>query len=108
MLMHLYDLYKYSIYLFMGVLQSVNTVNFFLLQEDFDEFDDVDELYISLPLDKVDTLEDLVTIPTSVAVAKVFVYSLLIGCKHAQLAHTNVPIICRFVLLVWHIIIFLP
>lgn len=52
---------------------------FFLLQDDFDEFDDVDELYSSLPLDKVDTLEDLVTIPTSVAVAKVFVYSLF-GC----------------------------
>ncbi|XLS93527.1 hypothetical protein HN51_069535 [Arachis hypogaea] len=31
--------------------------------EDFDEFSDVDELYSSLPLDKVETLEDLVTIP---------------------------------------------
>ncbi|MCH95323.1 general negative regulator of transcription subunit 3-like, partial [Trifolium medium] len=59
--------------------EQVNDVKDFLddyverNQEDFDEFDDVDELYISLPLDKVDTLEDLVTIPTSVAVAKVFV-----------------------------------
>ncbi|WJX83114.1 hypothetical protein P8452_65798 [Trifolium repens] len=57
--------------------EQVNDVKDFLddyverNQEDFDEFDDVDELYISLPLDKVDTLEDLVTIPTSVAVAKV-------------------------------------
>ncbi|CAI8613590.1 unnamed protein product [Vicia faba] len=56
--------------------EQVNDVKDFLddyverNQEDFDEFDDVDELYISLPLDKVDTLEDLVTIPTSVAVAK--------------------------------------
>lgn len=30
------------------------------LQEDFDEFSDVDELYISLPLDKVEALEELV------------------------------------------------
>lgn len=35
---------------------------FFPLQEDFDEFSDVDELYSSLPLDKVESLEDLVTI----------------------------------------------
>ncbi|KAL8103929.1 hypothetical protein AgCh_028220 [Apium graveolens] len=32
-------------------------------QEDFDEFSDVDELYISLPLEKVEALEDLVMIP---------------------------------------------
>ncbi|XP_017252558.1 uncharacterized protein LOC108223027 isoform X2 [Daucus carota subsp. sativus] len=32
-------------------------------QEDFEEFNDVDELYISLPLEKVESLEDLVTIP---------------------------------------------
>ncbi|KAL4200322.1 hypothetical protein AMTRI_Chr03g55810 [Amborella trichopoda] len=31
-------------------------------QEDFDEFSDVDELYNSLPLDKVEALEDLVAI----------------------------------------------
>ncbi|XP_058086845.1 general negative regulator of transcription subunit 3-like isoform X3 [Magnolia sinica] len=31
-------------------------------QEDFDEFSDVDELYNSLPLDKVESLEDLVAI----------------------------------------------
>ncbi|XP_010529007.1 PREDICTED: general negative regulator of transcription subunit 3-like [Tarenaya hassleriana] len=30
-------------------------------QDDFDEFSDVDELYSSLPLDKVESLEDLVT-----------------------------------------------
>ncbi|KAK9925664.1 hypothetical protein M0R45_022935 [Rubus argutus] len=31
-------------------------------QEDFDEFSEVDELYSTLPLDKVESLEDLVTI----------------------------------------------
>ncbi|KAK1429247.1 hypothetical protein QVD17_11453 [Tagetes erecta] len=31
-------------------------------QDDFDEFEDVDMLYITLPLDKVESLEDLVTI----------------------------------------------
>ncbi|KAH1077279.1 hypothetical protein AAZX31_19G097400 [Glycine max] len=49
--------------------EEVNDVKDFLddyverNQDDFDEFDDVDELYSSLPLDKVETLEDLVTIP---------------------------------------------
>ncbi|RAL51962.1 hypothetical protein DM860_010680 [Cuscuta australis] len=33
-------------------------------QDDFGEFSDVDELYSSLPLDKVEALEDLVTIGT--------------------------------------------
>lgn len=31
------------------------------LQEYFDEFSDVDELYSSLPLEKAEALEDLVT-----------------------------------------------
>lgn len=40
-------------------------------QEDFDEFSDVDELYNTLPLDKVESLEELVTIvaPSLVKVA---------------------------------------
>ncbi|KAF3441223.1 hypothetical protein FNV43_RR15136 [Rhamnella rubrinervis] len=48
--------------------EQVNDVRDFLEdyvernQEDFDEFSDVDELYSSLPLDKVESLEDLVTI----------------------------------------------
>lgn len=48
--------------------EQVNDVKDFLddyverNQEDFEEFSDVDELYISLPLDKVESLEDLVTI----------------------------------------------
>ncbi|XWS64633.1 hypothetical protein CRYUN_Cryun05aG0019800 [Craigia yunnanensis] len=48
--------------------EQVNDVKDFLddyverNQEDFDEFSDVDELYNSLPLDKVESLEDLVAI----------------------------------------------
>ncbi|GAV72700.1 Not3 domain-containing protein/NOT2_3_5 domain-containing protein [Cephalotus follicularis] len=48
--------------------EQVNDVKDFLddyverNQEDFEEFSDVDELYSSLPLDKVESLEDLVTI----------------------------------------------
>lgn len=34
------------------------------VKEDFDEFSDVDELYNSLPLEKVESLEDLVAIGT--------------------------------------------
>ncbi|KAG6390954.1 hypothetical protein SASPL_148700 [Salvia splendens] len=51
--------------------EEVNDVKDFLddyverNQEDFDEFSDVDELYSSLPLDKVESLEDLVTGPPS-------------------------------------------
>ncbi|RWR82163.1 general negative regulator of transcription subunit 3-like protein isoform X3 [Cinnamomum micranthum f. kanehirae] len=39
-------------------------------QEQFDEFSDVDELYSSLPLDKVESLEDLVAIGTPALVVK--------------------------------------
>ncbi|KAL6534616.1 hypothetical protein OROGR_013291 [Orobanche gracilis] len=48
--------------------EQVNDVKDFLddyvesNQEDFDEFSDADDLYNSLPLDKVESLEDLVTI----------------------------------------------
>ncbi|OAY41951.1 CCR4-NOT transcription complex subunit 3 isoform X2 [Manihot esculenta] len=48
--------------------EQVNDVKDFLddyverNQEDFEEFSDVDELYSSLPLDKVESLEDLVTV----------------------------------------------
>ncbi|KAL9232979.1 hypothetical protein vseg_008028 [Gypsophila vaccaria] len=48
--------------------EQVNDVKDFLEdyvernQEDFDEFSDVDELYSTLPLDKVEALEDLVSI----------------------------------------------
>lgn len=48
--------------------EQVNDVKDFLddyverNQEDFEEFSDVDDLYNSLPLDKVESLEDLVTI----------------------------------------------
>ncbi|XP_047970885.1 general negative regulator of transcription subunit 3-like isoform X3 [Salvia hispanica] len=55
--------------------EEVNDVKDFLddyverNQEDFDEFSDVDELYSSLPLDKVESLEDLVTGPPSLVKA---------------------------------------
>ncbi|KAK4359617.1 hypothetical protein RND71_021846 [Anisodus tanguticus] len=48
--------------------EQVNDVKDFLEdyvernQDDFDEFSDVDELYSTLPLDKVESLEDLVTV----------------------------------------------
>ncbi|CAN6439869.1 unnamed protein product [Victoria cruziana] len=38
-------------------------------QEDFDDFNDVDELYNSLPLEKVEALEDLVAISPGIAKA---------------------------------------
>ncbi|KAL6181360.1 hypothetical protein ACLB2K_048015 [Fragaria x ananassa] len=49
--------------------EQVNDVKDFLEdyvernQEDFDEFSEVDELYSTLPLDKVESLEDLVIVP---------------------------------------------
>lgn len=59
---------------------SVILTNFFLnfWQEDFDEFSDVDELYITLPLDKVESLEDLVAIgPPSLV--KVIIYYFILS-----------------------------
>ncbi|KAH1260514.1 CCR4-NOT transcription complex subunit 3 [Glycine max] len=53
--------------------EEVNDVKDFLddyvdrNQEDFEEFSDVDELYSSLPLDKVESIEDIVTIPPGLA-----------------------------------------
>ncbi|KAE9612515.1 putative CCR4-NOT complex, subunit 3/ 5 protein [Lupinus albus] len=53
--------------------EEVNDVKDFLddyierNQEDFEEFSDIEELYSSLPLDKVESLEDLVTIPPGLA-----------------------------------------
>lgn len=49
------DIFKFSMY----------------VKEQFDEFSDVDELYSSLPLDKVESLEDLVAIGTPALVVKV-------------------------------------
>ncbi|KAK6915800.1 CCR4-Not complex component, Not N-terminal domain [Dillenia turbinata] len=86
--------------------EQVNDVKDFLEdyvernQEDFDEFSEVDELYNSLPLDKVEALEDLVSIgpglvknvlldcsfwiPNSVYMSCGFVIALLqnfVGCR---------------------------
>ncbi|WOK99459.1 general negative regulator of transcription subunit 3 isoform X2 [Canna indica] len=55
-------------------------------QDDFDEFADVEELYMSLPLDKVEALEDLVSLgPASLAkgVAAVSTASALLGLKNS-------------------------
>ncbi|KAF7819301.1 CCR4-NOT transcription complex subunit 3-like isoform X1 [Senna tora] len=71
--------------------EQVNDVKDFLEdyvernQEDFDEFSDVDELYSSVPLDKVESLEDLVTIGPP-GLAKVFVYTLLLCGLKTSLA----------------------
>ncbi|XP_038989823.1 CCR4-NOT transcription complex subunit 3-like isoform X2 [Phoenix dactylifera] len=46
-------------------------------QEDFDEFSDVDELYSTLPLDKVEALEDLVSLGPSSLVKVISIYWLL-------------------------------
>ncbi|CAL9043615.1 unnamed protein product [Musa banksii] len=71
--------------------EQVNDVKDFLEdyvernQDDFDEFGDVDELYSSLPLEKVEALEDLVSLgPSSLAkgVASVSTASALSGLKN--------------------------
>ncbi|XP_010906715.1 uncharacterized protein [Elaeis guineensis] len=55
-------------------------------QEDFDEFSDVDELYSTLPLDKVEALEDLVSLgPSSLVkgVSSVSVATAVLGSKNS-------------------------
>ncbi|XP_072987545.1 uncharacterized protein [Typha latifolia] len=55
-------------------------------QEDFDEFSDVDEFYSSLPLDKVEALEDLVSLgPSSLVkgVGSISTSSAVIGLKNS-------------------------
>ncbi|XP_008796583.2 CCR4-NOT transcription complex subunit 3-like isoform X2 [Phoenix dactylifera] len=55
-------------------------------QEDFDEFSDVDELYSALPLDKVEALEDLVSLgPSSLVkgVGSVSASSAVLGLKNS-------------------------
>ncbi|KAJ6763260.1 CCR4 NOT-RELATED [Salix purpurea] len=44
------------------MLKTSGTTMWSVIREDFDDFSDVDDLYNSLPLDKVESLEDLVTI----------------------------------------------
>ncbi|XP_073150604.1 uncharacterized protein [Henckelia pumila] len=76
--------------------EQVNDVKDFLddyverNQEDFDEFSDVDELYNSLPLDKVESLEDLVTVGPSSLVKGVNVSSTVLSLK-SSLAATPSP-----------------
>ncbi|KAF4397134.1 hypothetical protein G4B88_008980 [Cannabis sativa] len=68
--------------------EQVNDVKDFLDDyEDFDEFCDVDELYISLPLDKVEALEELVTIaPSSLVKA-----APILGLKSLTVPATQIP-----------------
>ncbi|XP_060208746.1 general negative regulator of transcription subunit 3 isoform X1 [Lycium barbarum] len=67
--------------------EQVNDVKDFLddyverNQEDFDEFSDVDELYSTLPLDKVESLEDLVTVGPPGLVKGVTVASVVLSVK---------------------------
>lgn len=69
--------------------EQVNDVKDFLEdyvernQEDFDEFSDVDELYSTLPLDKVESLEDLVTIGPPGLVKGVTVASAVLSVKNS-------------------------
>ncbi|GFP94732.1 ccr4-not transcription complex subunit 3 [Phtheirospermum japonicum] len=72
--------------------EQVNDVKDFLddyverNQEDFDEFSDVDELYSSLPLDKVESLEDLVTIGPPALVKGVSTSSAVLSMKTSSAA----------------------
>ncbi|KAK2982030.1 hypothetical protein RJ640_029258 [Escallonia rubra] len=67
--------------------EQVNDVKDFLddyverNQEDFEEFSDVDELYSSLPLDKVESLEDLVTIAPPVLVKGISATTAVLSTK---------------------------
>ncbi|XP_016504009.1 uncharacterized protein LOC107822036 isoform X2 [Nicotiana tabacum] len=69
--------------------EQVNDVKDFLddyverNQEDFDEFSDVDELYSTLPLDKVESLEDLVTVGPPGLVKGVTVASAVLSVKNS-------------------------
>ncbi|XP_051149301.1 general negative regulator of transcription subunit 3-like isoform X2 [Andrographis paniculata] len=77
--------------------EQVNDVKDFLddyverNQEDFDEFSDVDELYSSLPLDKVESLEDLVTIGPPGLVKGVSSSSAVLSAKSTAAAPTLAP-----------------
>ncbi|CAK9155281.1 unnamed protein product [Ilex paraguariensis] len=67
--------------------EQVNDVKDFLddyverNQEDFEEFSDVDELYNSLPLDKVESIEELVTIGPPALVKGVGATSAILSTK---------------------------
>lgn len=69
--------------------EQVNDVKDFLEdyvernQEDFDEFSDVDELYSTLPLDKVESLEDLVIIGPPGLAKGVTVASAVLSVKNS-------------------------
>ena len=54
------------------------------MKTDFEDFEDVDDLYSQLPLDKVEGIEDLVTIvPPAVVVKEKAMYLPDIGAYYA-------------------------
>lgn len=77
--------------------EQVNDVKDFLddyverNQEDFEEFSDVDELYNSLPLDKVESLEDLVTIGPPALAKGVSATSAVLSMKTSLTPSTAQP-----------------
>ncbi|KZV53742.1 hypothetical protein F511_00008 [Dorcoceras hygrometricum] len=85
--------------------EQVNDVKDFLddyverNQEDFDEFSDVDELYNSLPLDKVESLEDLVTSGPSSLVKSVSASSTGLTLKSSLAAAPSPALVCNVIFL---------
>lgn len=72
-----------------GSFYKLPSIYIFFLQEDFEEFSEVDELYSTLPLDKVESLEDLVTIgpPGLVKVKSLsiwFIFVILVLCQRLR------------------------
>ena len=50
-------------------LLLVLTIDFLIrIQEDFDEFSDVEDLYSTLPMEKVEALEDMVSLAPSILI----------------------------------------
>lgn len=73
------------------------------LQEDFDEFSDVDELYSTLPLDKVESLEDLVTVVPP-ALVKVIYIQIIISSNF--IFYLNYSFIVHLLCFDWYICLF--
>lgn len=67
-------------------LLLVLTIDFVIrIQEDFDEFSDVEDLYSTLPMEKVEALEDMVSLAPSILIK--------VGCELLMLCFTLVIVI---------------
>lgn len=67
-------------------LLLVLTIDFVIqIQEDFDEFSDVEDLYSTLPMEKVEALEDMVSLAPSSLIK--------VGCELLMLCFTLVIVI---------------